>query len=139
MNRTVLNRRERDLLHDEVMLDFTSLGDITVTIKNGNCAEAQGLRQRFEDDFRLLDDIGWNPLDGRDSYTLTMPPEQRERLFRRILDGVDGCLRDFSPELSPNVPPEAIEEEKRIIEQHRRLVDRDLELWPICVAVLGGV
>lgn len=138
MGDPTLDRRERDLLWNEVMLNFTGLGDIVITITNGEWAEAQQLRRRFEDDFRLLDDIGWNPADGREAFELTMPADQRERLFRRILDGVDGCLRDFAEGLKDEIPPEHYEEEMRIIEMNRQAADRDLELRPICVAVLEG-
>jgi len=134
--RTTIDRRERDMLHAEVMLDFNGLNDIVVTIENDNWPEAQQLRQRFEDDFRLLDDIGWSALDGREEFEITMPAEQRKRLFRRFLEGVDGCLRDFSPTVSKDCPPEWIEEEMEIIEINRQAADRDLELRPICVALL---
>jgi hypothetical protein len=138
VNAITLTRDQRDALREEALLDLSGIGDMRIYIDQHEWPEAQEFRQRFEDDFRLLDDLGWSPLDGRDWFELTMLADQRERLFRRILDGVDGCLRDFSPDLPDDIPPEYVEEELRIIEINRQAADRDLELRLICVAVLDG-
>jgi len=48
--------------------------------------EAQVLRQRHEDELRLLDDLGWSPEDNRENFELTIPTEQLTRLLGFFYD-----------------------------------------------------
>lgn len=49
-------------------------------------ATAERLGIEFGEDFRLLEDIGWNGRDGRNSFDLTMPAHDLTELLQRLHD-----------------------------------------------------
>lgn len=49
-------------------------------------ATAERLGLEFEEDFRLLQDIGWAEQDGRETFDLTMPTHDLMELLRRLRD-----------------------------------------------------
>jgi hypothetical protein len=71
----------RELLYDSAVADLSGMGDLMLELDAGRVLEAQLLRQRFEDELRLLDDLGWAPTDQRGAFELTMPLEQLTRLL----------------------------------------------------------
>jgi hypothetical protein len=68
-----LTREQRDAIYEEVVVDLSGLTDLwTEFDAKQNYERAQELRQRFERDMRLLDDLGWDPEPDRDEFALTM-------------------------------------------------------------------
>jgi hypothetical protein len=84
-----LNRRQRDAIYDEVVLDLHGIGDIAIALDGDEYDVARRYRRRFEDDMRLLDDLGWEPDQrDRDEFELTMPAEDLARVvgyFNKML------------------------------------------------------
>jgi hypothetical protein len=78
----VLNRAQRDALYQFVLTDLVGVGDVALAIQAGQMAKAQRLRLCFEQDLRLLDLLGWQPTEGRDSYELTLSDEAAGTLLR---------------------------------------------------------
>lgn len=76
-----LDQDQRDTLYRAVILDLGGLSDVYKMLDRGHGYEARDERQRFEDDWRLLDDLGWDADDRRDRFELTMPAEQQERIL----------------------------------------------------------
>lgn len=79
----VLDRTQRDSLHQFVVTDLAGVGDVAIVLQNGEVAEALRLRNRFEEDSRLLDVLGWQATGDRDSYEL-MPSEEAVRVLGRL-------------------------------------------------------
>ena len=105
MRSVTVTRELRDALRADLLLDITGIGDIHRLLRAGRFTDAQSYRRRFEDDTRLLDDLGWEEDDERESFELTMPPEQLERVLGRLwrLAGEDlACLqRELGVERHP--------------------------------------
>lgn len=64
--------------------------------QQGDYATAQRLRREFEEDMRLLDDLGWAEDDTAESYELTMPLDQFARAMRRLHDRNAEALRAYT-------------------------------------------
>lgn len=77
-----LSREQREAIYAEVVVDLSGTGDISIELDNGDYDAARRLRRRFEDDMRLLDEIGWEPDPDEDEFELSMPPDQLARALR---------------------------------------------------------
>lgn len=67
---------QRDGLYELVRNHLGAVGDLWIALEiNKDFATAERLGLKFGEDFRLLEDIGWNGRDGRKAFELTMPPE----------------------------------------------------------------
>ncbi len=83
-----INREQRDAIYAEVTLDLDGIGDLAIAMNNSDYETARRYRQRFEDDMRLLDDLGWGREEHRDEFELTMPMPDLARAigyFNRLL------------------------------------------------------
>lgn len=67
-----INRDQRDAIYQEVALDLNGLTDLWREFEDGDYDRARELRQRFELDMRLLDDLGWEPDQEAGEFELTM-------------------------------------------------------------------
>ena len=83
-----INREQRDAIYFEVALDLDGIGDLAIAMSKADYATARRYRQRFEDDMRLLDDLGWEREQNRDEFDLTMSTPDLARVigyFNRLL------------------------------------------------------
>ena len=55
-------------LHAGLVLDLSGLSNLWVLLDQDRAGEALQLRERFEQDWRLLDDLGWEAADPRQSF-----------------------------------------------------------------------
>ena len=67
-----INREQRDAIYQEVVLDLNGLTDLWTEFDDGNFDRARELRDRFVLDMQLLDDLGWEPEQEADEFSLTM-------------------------------------------------------------------
>lgn len=79
-----IDREQRDAIYSEIMVDLSGTGDICIGLGRGDYDSARRHRRRFEDDMRLLDDIGWEPDPDRDEFELTVSPGQLARALRAL-------------------------------------------------------
>lgn len=76
---------QRDGLYELVRNHLGAVGDLWIALEiNGDSATAERLGLEFGEDFRLLEDIGWNGRDGRKAFELTMPAEDLMELLQRL-------------------------------------------------------
>jgi hypothetical protein len=76
---------QRDGLYELVRNHMGAIGDLWIALEvNGDFATAERLGLEFGEDFRLLEDIGWNGRDGRNAFELTMPAEDLMELLQRL-------------------------------------------------------
>jgi hypothetical protein len=95
----VLDRTQRDALHQFVVTDLAGVGDVAIVLQNGEVTEALQLRHRFEEDVRLLDLLGWQVAGDRDSYEL-MPSEEAIRVLGRLYVSATGRIAQTVAEFS---------------------------------------
>lgn len=86
-----LNRTQRIGLHELVRNHLAGIGDVWLALESEKDPEkAKRLAREFAGDFRLLDDIGWDPewdpMANREirAFELTMPSEELIELVRRL-------------------------------------------------------
>lgn len=89
-----ISRAQRDAIYEEVLNDLGAIGDIGVCLENQNFNQARRYRQDFEDDMRLLDDLGWEPEALDDQFTLGMPRDQLARTLLRLGSKAASFARD---------------------------------------------
>ena len=80
-----LTRDQREAIYQAVRTHLVGLSDVfTLLERQGDVPAAERLARDFADDFRLLEDIGWNGRDGRNAFELTMPAEDLMELLQRL-------------------------------------------------------
>lgn len=79
-----LDREQRDAVYSELVLDLSGTGDIRINLDGDDYDAARRLRRRYEDDMRLLDDLGWEPDQDRDGFEVTMDHDELARVLRRL-------------------------------------------------------
>jgi hypothetical protein len=80
----LLGREDRDALYEVLSTRLSGLGDVYLTLKRGEGAEAQRMWRRHELDMRLLDDLGWRREAELDRVQLTMPAQT----LRPVIEGI---------------------------------------------------
>lgn len=90
-----INRKQRDALYQETVLDLSGTGDIRLGLDTADYEGAQRLRRRYEEDMRLLDDIGWEAETDRDEFEITMDPQGLARTLQRLNHSAGDTLRIY--------------------------------------------
>jgi hypothetical protein len=76
---------QRDEVYQYLLVDVGAIADMTTLIRGGELHLARRLRVRFEEDMRLLDQIGWEPKGRKDVYAITLASDEIRSIFRRLL------------------------------------------------------
>jgi hypothetical protein len=76
---------QRDEVYQYLLVDVGGVADITTLIRGGELQLARRLRSRFEEDMRLLDQIGWEPKSEKAVYAVTLASDEIRSIFRRLL------------------------------------------------------
>jgi hypothetical protein len=137
--RRTLNRDERDVLYRDADLALSALDDVHNQIRNFGGEGAQETADGCRPYMRLLDDIGWERVDSRETYRLTMPDDELEPFMRYLLERAEGAFRDSVDGAFDRSRWHPMSDEKW--EEHcvdmRQQIDEDLDLRLACSAVLG--
>ncbi|HYH59805.1 MAG TPA: hypothetical protein VD790_11395 [Thermoleophilaceae bacterium] len=126
MARTI-DRHERDKLWlalEEFERDVEMLG---VPLAGGDRDEFLAARERVDDTFALLEDIGWQFADPREHFELAIRPDRLERVLARIAESCEGVLRDEVVRMRQVDPEHSPEDHERWLEETRGAMDGDLE------------
>lgn len=73
MPRITITNRQRAPIYEQLRRHIASIDDVRA-FADADPEEAGRLALQYTDDFRLLEDLGWDREDPRDSIRLTMPP-----------------------------------------------------------------
>ncbi|HEY7831913.1 MAG TPA: hypothetical protein VIC06_15235 [Solirubrobacteraceae bacterium] len=76
---------QRDEVYQYLLVDIGAVADLTTLIRGGELHLARRLRVRFEEDMRLLDQIGWEPRGRKEVYAITLASDEIRGIFRRLL------------------------------------------------------
>jgi hypothetical protein len=80
----VLGRAGRDALYQALLTDLSGVGDIGVCLSDDQPTDARRLRARYEQDMRLLDDLGWETNPAGQQFHLTMPHAALKPTLERL-------------------------------------------------------
>ncbi|HEY4278629.1 MAG TPA: hypothetical protein VGM91_10435 [Conexibacter sp.] len=80
----LLPREQRDRIRTAVIDGLAELRLIVFELEAGNVAAARERRATIADDLLLLDDLGWDEDDNRDSFALTMNPDALRATLARV-------------------------------------------------------
>ena len=82
---TTIDSDQRDGLYELVRNHLGSIEDFWIALeRTKDFAKAEQLGLEFAEDFRLLQDIGWDEHDERERFDLTMPAHDLMELLQRL-------------------------------------------------------
>jgi hypothetical protein len=88
-----IDRHQRDGLYELIRNHLGSVGDLWRALEDEkDFAKAERLGHQFAEDIRLLADIGWEVEDDRESFELTMPPQELTPALMRLHDEAAAVL-----------------------------------------------
>ncbi|HEY8809136.1 MAG TPA: hypothetical protein VIM28_03850 [Solirubrobacterales bacterium] len=121
-----ISREQRQPLHRLVTQHISGIGDVYLMIEQGDFATAERFGLEFGEDIRMLNDLGWNPDDARDSYALTQPRHELIEALKRLrLDAEDGL--------------DAPEDEKRKREEYDELIAYFTRARDLCAELIDAL
>jgi hypothetical protein len=133
-------RTHRDPLRAALLVDLTDVDEIGRFIEDHQMTEARGYRDRFMRDMRLLDDLGWEESDPRQSFELTMPAIELTGIIGYLREVAEAELRFWSEDLAFTPDPwMSIAEITELKAGARAHIDLDLDTMAACTAVLYGL
>ncbi|NLT05160.1 MAG: hypothetical protein GXY03_02500 [Solirubrobacterales bacterium] len=89
-----LSREQRDAIYGEILVDLTAVGDIYLKLSEGDIDGAWRVRQRVEDDMRLLDDLGWEAEVDQEVFEVSMPAAQLARAVAHLAECAQSTVRE---------------------------------------------
>jgi hypothetical protein len=114
---------QRDGLYELVRNHLGSVGDLWDALeRDKDFATAARLGLEFGEDFELLDNIGWDEDERRESFALTMPVHDLTELLKRLHDEAEQVLHGKGTER------EAREDDRATEERYLRGLDACEEL-----------
>jgi hypothetical protein len=125
-----INQEQRDAIWADIELNHSGISDIEMGFTHGDSDDFREMRARFEQHWRLLDDLGWPRADVREKFTLTMPAIELENAMRWHRERATGSLEGHREDLNgaPEVPADI-----------RQDMDQCLDLISACDRVLEQV
>ncbi|HEX8689852.1 MAG TPA: hypothetical protein VF729_06380 [Solirubrobacterales bacterium] len=82
---TTIDRRQREGLYELVRNHLASVEDFWVALeRTEDFAKAEQLALEFAEDFRLLQDLGWEEEGEREKFDLHMPADDLMTLLQRL-------------------------------------------------------
>jgi hypothetical protein len=112
-----ISHEQRQPLHRLVTQHVSGIGDINLMIEAGDFATAERYGLEYGEDLRMLDDLGWNPGERRDSYALTLPADELIEALKRLRLDAEGGLK------APQDAGRAQAEDAAVIEYYTRARD----------------
>jgi hypothetical protein len=88
-----IDQERRDALYELVLDHLSGIGDFWIAIEERDFAKAERLGIEFGEDFRLLEDIGWESEHGRVTVDLTIPSHDLIELLRRLHSEAECVLK----------------------------------------------
>ena len=121
-----IGHEQRQTLHRMVRRHVSGIQDVDLMIKGGDFAAAERHGREFREDVLLLDALGWDPDDSRDTYTLTAPPDELIRMLTRLREDAEGGLN----------PPE---DERRAHEEYDELIEHFRRVRDLCAELIDAL
>jgi hypothetical protein len=90
-----ITRVQRDAIYELVITRLTAIGDVWMSIKRREFADAKKMGREFAEDLRLLEDLGWAETIDRDTVSLTQPLEELSSALGRLHQDASGSLGTY--------------------------------------------
>jgi hypothetical protein len=116
---------ERNAIYAELLSRLSGIDDIRMAVEHDDFESATRLGREFGDELRLMEDLGWGSVDAEGPIALTMPPDQRGRLFARLRTNAWTFRRDQE------------REEAEIERENRAQRERSERILEACDRILG--
>ena len=87
-----IDRERRNALYELVLDHLSGIGDFWIAIEEKDFVKAERLGIEVGEDFRLLEDIGWEPEHRPANVDLTIPPHDLIELLRRLHGEAESVL-----------------------------------------------
>jgi hypothetical protein len=98
-SRTAITPEQRNGIYELVRNHLAGLSDVYLAMeRDQDFATAERLGLEFNEDFRLLRDIGWKPIDYREEFALTMPIHDLMEVLKRLQAEAEQVLIGSSTE-----------------------------------------
>lgn len=121
-----IDRRQREALHGLLLQRLTGIGDPGLMIERGDFTAAERFGNEFAADVRLLNDLGWDPGDGREIFAVTIPAEEFLGTLWRLRVDAEGGVDE------PEEVRRGRDEDIEVLERHRRAHD-------VCVQLIASL
>jgi hypothetical protein len=82
------------MVYGYLLVEVSGIAGIITLIRGGDLHLARRLRSRFEEDMRLLDQIGWEPKGRLEVYAITLESDEIRSIFRRLMGQAARLLHD---------------------------------------------
>jgi hypothetical protein len=79
-----ITRAQRDAIYELVVTRLIAIGDVWLSIKRREFADAKKMGREYAEDLRLLEDLGWADTIDRETVALTQPPAELTRTLARL-------------------------------------------------------
>jgi len=120
-----IDGRQREALHGLLLQRLTGICDLGLLIDRGDFAAAERLGNEFAADIRLLNDLGWDPGDGREIFAVTVPAEDfLSTLWRLRVDAEGGVDEPEEVRLGRAADNEVLERHGRALNVCVELIAR---------------
>jgi hypothetical protein len=117
-----LDQDQRNALYRFTVTDLETATEIAALLRAGKTDHAQRLRRRFDQDARLLDELGWSTTEPDKDYEVELSDDDRTAIFGRFCQAA-GIVVDKS-ERHPDV-------------SEQTLIDA-LSILRLCDGLFGG-
>ncbi len=94
-----ITKDQRKGIYELVCHHLYSIEDLWIALgRSRDHATAERLALEFSEDFRLLDDIGWDAGDGRETFELTIPVHDLTETLKRLHGEAEAVLGESPDE-----------------------------------------
>lgn len=118
-----IGRSGRDALYSALVTELSGVGDIAVHLGANQAVQALQLRVRYEQDMRLLDDLGWEQNPASELFDITMPRRELRATLERLYWSSAATLA-FVCEVDPEYARQSRETQRTCSELLAGLVER---------------
>lgn len=119
---TRIDRHQREALRGLLLQRLSGIEDPGLMVDRGDFAAAERLGNEFAADIRLLNDLGWDPCDGRETFAITIVDEEFLSTLWRLRVDAEGGVDE------PEEVSRGRDEDNEVLERHRRARDVCVEL-----------
>lgn len=103
----MLDRSQRDCVHLYLLAEITEISELVMALRNDEVDTAQRWRRWIEEDWRLLDEIGWEKSGTAEVYPITLPASEIREVFGRLHDMARDSIKNAMGEFANRVLKEA--------------------------------
>jgi hypothetical protein len=102
-----LDHTQRDGVYQFVLHDLGNLGELSLALGREEVHQARHLRQRFEEDLRLLDQLGWEKNPDKSEFAIRLGSDEIRAVFTRLRELTTEVINEAMTEFANQMLKEA--------------------------------